>query len=452
MVNQVKYDYIIYGCGDIAIDYLKKFSTKQLLLVDDDNGKIGKLISGIEIKSTDLIRETKIDRSTPIVVALSRVKYENQIERIKNLLTQLGYNNIIEIPPINPVFLTSLNDYFSEHYSNRILKSKANRNFRDKVVLVTGAAGSIGSELVGQLIKLESKLVVALDSSEIGIFNLQKQFSNSISNHRLITILADITDASNLFAVLQKYKFNEIYHAAAYKHVKISEENPYMAMKVNVIGTYNILEVAKSNPNCKFVLISTDKAVNPTTFMGATKRLAELLCLSSDVHGMHNKIVRFGNVLGSSGSVFTIFAEQLKNQEALTVTHKDARRYFMTIPDAVFLVLRALDIGPKMRQLHLDMGKSYSILQAAKDFIEYYGFSNDKKDANYIPITITSLSSGEKLDEILHDTNEVVRSSNIPGIMYTQFSPSTHFPEYLNQIKLNNVNELVQLVRAYEIY
>ncbi|MGA9999248.1 MAG: nucleoside-diphosphate sugar epimerase/dehydratase [Candidatus Acidiferrales bacterium] len=272
------------------------------------------------------------------------------------------------------------------------------RELEGKVVLVTGAAGSIGSELCRQIATYHPRRLVCVDQSETGIFYLQQE----LGMHRQdIFVVADVTDEARMRATFREHAPHVVFHAAAYKHVPIMERNVHEAVKNNVFGLLTLLGIAERNSCEKFVLISSDKAVNPTNVMGVTKRVGELILACRAATSMKCVSVRFGNVLGSNGSVVPLFQKQLRDNLPLTVTHPEIRRFFMTIKEAVALVLQAFTIGSHGEILVLDMGESMSILRLAKTLIHLSG-----KTEEQVPIHFTGLREGEKLYEELFFAHE----------------------------------------------
>ena len=289
------------------------------------------------------------------------------------------------------------------------------REVVDKTVLVTGAAGSIGSEICRQLMLYKPKKVILLDQAESPMYDLQFELKNTYKNEleRMEFVIANVKDRLRMEEVFELYHPQLVYHAAAYKHVPFMEENPYEAVYVNVFGTRNIADLAIKYGVQKFVMISTDKAVNPTNVMGATKRMAEIYIQSRSTDQTHFVTTRFGNVLGSNGSVIPLFKKQLAAGGPLTVTHKDIIRYFMTIPEACNLVLEAGAMGEGGDIFVFDMGKPVKIYDMARKMIQLSGMHN-------IEIKEIGLRPGEKLYEELLATKENNIPTYHPKIMRAQ--------------------------------
>ena len=280
--------------------------------------------------------------------------------------------------------------------------------FKNKVILITGAAGFIGSEIAKQVLHYQPKKVILLDRAESELFNLQQYFK--LHNRNVLIVIADVSNKISINKIFKKYRPNLIFHAAAYKHVPLMEEHPFEAIKVNVLGTKIMADLALKYQAEKFILISTDKAVNPASVMGATKRTAELYiaCLK-DLGNTAFIITRFRNVLGSNGSVIPLFKMQIKNGGPVTVTDKNITRYFMTVNQASNLVLEAGALGNNGEIYVYAMGKPVKIYDLAKKMIRFSGLRYPED----IAIKIIGLRPGEKLDEsLLFATEKVLATSH----------------------------------------
>ncbi len=271
----------------------------------------------------------------------------------------------------------------------------------NKVVMVTGAAGSIGSELCRQVLGYRPAKLICLDQAETPLFYLQQGFKDHPSAAQSVYCIADIGDTRYMRSVLLEHGVQIIFHAAAYKHVPLVEGNLYEALKNNVFALSRLLDVAGETGCERFLLISSDKAVQPTSFMGCTKRMGELLVAARPSSGMRCVSVRFGNVLGSQGSVVPVFQEQIRTKQRVTITHPEITRYFMTIPEAVSLVLQAFTVGEHGNVLVLDMGEPIRIVDLAKTLIRLSGRREDQ-----VEIVFTGLRPGEKLYEALFYASE----------------------------------------------
>lgn len=288
------------------------------------------------------------------------------------------------------------------------------KELKDKVVLVTGAAGSIGSEICRQVLHYAPKKLVLLDQAESPLYDLQFELKNNEPYKTLGVpmefVIANVKDYRKMKDVFDRFKPQIVYHAAAYKHVPLMEEFPYEAVYVNVFGTKNVVDLAMEYKAEKFVMVSTDKAVNPTNVMGATKRIAEIYTQSRQSDDTKFITTRFGNVLGSNGSVIPLFKKQLEKGGPLTVTDRNIIRYFMTIPEACSLVLEAGSIGENNNIFVFDMGKPVKIYDLAKKMIML-------SNMNGVEIEITGLRPGEKLYEELLATKENTIETENPKIM-----------------------------------
>jgi len=303
---------------------------------------------------------------------------------------------------IKPIQIEDLLERDPIKINDRLIK----HDLENKTILVTGGAGSIGSELVNQVAELNPKLIVILDQAESALHELELTLIEKFPDLNFIIELANIRNMYRLEKVFQKYTIDILYHAAAYKHVPLIERNPHEAIYVNILGTVNLAILAISNDIDKFVMVSTDKAVNPTNVMGASKRAAEMYVQSlQNEKTVNTKFIttRFGNVLGSNGSVIPHFRKQISNGGPVTVTHKEIIRYFMTIPEACQLVLQAGTMGQGGEIFVFDMGEQVKILDLAEKMIRLSGYEPYKD----IDIKITGLRPGEKLyEELLNDSSK----------------------------------------------
>ncbi len=318
---------------------------------------------------------------------------------------------------------------------------------QDKVIMVTGAGGSIGSELCRQIARFRPRLLVMLDQAENGLYHLDQDLLQHKIDVARVLVIADVTDASRLWEVFGKYRPHLIFHAAAHKHVPLMELNKKEAVKNNVLGTRVLAETACSFGAEKVVMISTDKAVNPTSVMGASKRLAEMLLQGMSRHSRTASItVRFGNVLGSDGSVVPLFKEQILKGVPLTVTHPDMERYFMTIPEAVQLVLQAGALGKGGEIFILDMGQPLKIVDLARNLITLSGYKPEE-----ISIQFTGLRPGEKLYEELWSNEEKMLPTVHDKIMMAQAVAPLHelngeIDELMGLVKNGTEEEIVRFL------
>ncbi len=346
-----------------------------------------------------------------VIIALSSAE-EDVIRKATNLSREAGVKDIKIIPATFEVLsgqlkLTDIRDVQVEDLLGRkpakIDTTSINNFLKDKVVLVTGAAGSIGAEIVRQIIPFQPKKIAMLDFNESGLFDLESDIKFSFSQAPIESIVANINDKDKIEKIISELKPDVVFHAAAYKHVPLMEQFPEEAVKTNVFGTLNVAEAAIKNNVDKFVLISTDKAIKPISVMGQTKRLAELIVQDLNKKSKTKFIsVRFGNVIGSRGSVIPLFEEQIKRRMPVTVTHPDMTRYFMTIPEAALLVTEAGAVGKGGEIFMLDMGKPIKILDLAKEAIKLAGLVPDVD----IPIVFTGVRPGEKISEVIFSDEE----------------------------------------------
>jgi len=310
---------------------------------------------------------------------------------------------------------------------------KTREYLKNKKILISGGCGSIGSEIVKQLLYLEINNLIVVDNNECGIFDLKNEVSERFKNNNVKFHLADILDSHRLDRIFNNERPDIIYHCAAYKHVPIMEENSWESIKVNIMGTKNIADISIKYNVEKFLMISTDKAVNPTNVMGASKRVSEIYINNLNKQSDTQFITtRFGNVLGSSGSVIPTFIKQINKYNKIDITHKDIIRYFMTIPEAAQLVLYASTIGKNGQILMFDMGEPVKIYDLAQNIIKNYT-NND------IEINIIGLRAGEKLyEELLCDGENTLETDN------EHIKISKHNEEIDYDIFLNNYNELIE--------
>jgi FlaA1/EpsC-like NDP-sugar epimerase len=289
---------------------------------------------------------------------------------------------------------------------------KVSRMIRNRRVLITGAAGSIGSEIARQVVNYQPNLIIALDQAETPLFEMEQELGSRNAEY----VVADVANARRMEEIFKRYRPDVVYHAAAYKHVPLMEANVYEALQSNVIGTFNCVSLAMKYETDSFVLVSTDKAINPTNVMGASKRLAEMICTAMQStldNKTHFITTRFGNVLGSNGSVIPTFRKQIAAGGPVTVTHPEITRYFMTIPEACNLVLEAGAMGSGGEIFVFDMGESVKIVDLAKKMIRLSGYVPNKD----ISIVYSGLRPGEKLYEELLATDENIRPTHHEKVM-----------------------------------
>ena len=424
-----KQNTIIYGAGEggylllRSINLDKEAPYKIISFIDDNPKKINKNINTIPVLSPNKVfteEYIKKNNIKVLILALPSVSSERKKE-----LIELGMSYDLRVKTM-PAFMdwvdgevkaNQIEDIKIEDLLGRepivLGKENVKREIDDKVVMITGAAGSIGSEMCRQTLHYNPKLLVMVDQAESPMYDLQFELKNTPAYKdiidRMVFVIANVKDQRRMREVFETYHPQLIYHAAAYKHVPFMEENPYEAVFVNVFGTKNIVDLAIEHGVEKFVMISTDKAVNPTNVMGATKRIAEVYTQSRKGNTLFIT-TRFGNVLGSNGSVVPLFRKQLAAGGPLTVTDKRIIRYFMTIPEACSLVMEAGSIGDNNEIFVFDMGKPVKIYDLAEKMIQLSGKTN-------IEIKEVGLRPGEKLYEELLATKENTLPTENPKIM-----------------------------------
>lgn len=404
---------LIIGAGEAAKILIKTIKTSLkdayniIGLIDDNTNKVNYAISGNKILGTryDIPRICKENDVEAIFFTISNI-YNKDRKEILKICQETGCK--VRILPGTKDLIKSKNimDNFRNVEIEDLLGREPikldNRNIgkliKDKVVLVTGGGGSIGSELCRQIIKYNPERLVILDIYENNLYDIEQELKFNYPKIKIDAVVASVREKERLSEIFKEYKPYLVFHAAAHKHVPLMETSPLEAIKNNVFGTYNVVNCADEYNVKRFILISTDKAVNPTNIMGATKRLCEMIVQAKDkVSKTEYAAVRFGNVLGSNGSVVPLFKKQIANGGPVTVTHKDITRFFMTIPEAVSLVLQAMSGANGGEIFVLDMGEPVKIYDMALNLIKLSGLEPNVD----IQIKITGLRPGEKLYEEL---------------------------------------------------
>jgi FlaA1/EpsC-like NDP-sugar epimerase len=438
---------IIYGAGEAGIMVKRSFEQntrhgRKVIAFIDDNPKLqGKSAEGVKIYPSDVDFNYLITdpNNVLVIVAINNI---STFRKKRIIETCLKYN--VEVKTIPPVS-TWINGEFNlqsaksvriedllERQPIELSKEKISQDLKGQIILITGAAGSIGSEIVRQCLSFGPKRILLLDQGETPLYEIENELNGE---NNIEIIVADVCNVHRMEQVFTHFKPSYVFHAAAYKHVPLMEDNPYEAINTNVYGTQNLANLSAKYGVKKFVFVSTDKAVNPTNIMGASKRIAEIyvqslnakLSLESDNHTMF-VTTRFGNVLGSNGSVIPLFQKQIEAGGPVTVTHPDITRFFMTIPEACQLVLEAGVMGKGGEIYIFDMGESVKIVDLARKMIRLSGFEEGKD----IDIKFTGLRPGEKLkEELLSDKENTIGTHN-PKIMVAKV------PDY-NYLEINEL-------------
>ena len=474
---------LIIGAGDAGEQILRGILGSRYSpylpvgFIDDEPVKQGIIIHGLKIlgKIEDISRVVESQGVEQMIIALPSAG-SKIIRQAVEQGRKAGLKKIKIIPPITELIngeisLGNIRDVGVEDLLGRepvLLDARAIENFiQDKIVLITGAAGSIGSELSRQVAKFKPSQLLLLDQDETGIFNILEELGNKFPRLKLISEICDIQDKEKIEQIFNKFKPNIIFHAAAYKHVPLMEKHPDEAVKNNIFGTKIVADASLKYNAEKFIFVSTDKSVNPSSVMGATKRAGEMVCqvlnqtrqsffLKKNLSRQTKFIsVRFGNVLDSRGSVIPIFREQIKKGGPVEVTHPDMKRYFMLTSEACLLVMQSGAMGRGGEVFVLDMGKPIRILDLAKEMIRLSGFQADKD----IPIVFTKPRPGEKLFEELLNAEEGTIATENQKIFMAKLSKIDKRKLEINLKKLQNavkeinreeiINVLKELIPVY---
>ncbi len=403
---------LIVGAGDAGEQILRSIQSSRLSpylpvgFIDDDILKQGSSIHGIKVLAgiKDIPEIVKSLRIGQIIVALPSAKF-SVVKKAVEMGRKSAIKKIKILPPLSEIIngeitLSDIRGFQEEDLLDRepILQDLTGieKFIRGKAILITGAAGSIGSELSRQIAKFNPSFLLLLDQDETGIFNISEELKEKFPKLKISPLIADIRDKEKIDQVFHNFHPHIVCHAAAYKHVPLMEVHLEEGVKNNIFGTKIVAEVALKYKVDKFIFISSDKAVNPKSVMGATKRVGEMICQVFNKRNSTKFIsVRFGNVLGSRGSVIPIFKEQIKKGGPIEITHPKMKRYFMTTPEAVLLVIKAGSIGQGGEVFVLDMGNPIRILNLAKELIRLSGLEPDKD----VPIIYSKPRPGEKFSE-----------------------------------------------------
>jgi FlaA1/EpsC-like NDP-sugar epimerase len=441
------------GAGDAGEQILRSILSSNKTpyfpvgFVDDNPIKKGVIIHGLKVlgRVGDIAEIARVHNVDQLIIALPSVD-SRKIKEAVEFGKKSGIWKIKIAPPISEIIkgkvsFTNLKDVGVEDLLGRDQVTLDTRQIdefiKNKSVLITGAAGSIGSELSRQTAKFHPKILLLLDQDETGIFNISKELEEDFPNVKVKRLVTDVADKEKINKIFENFKPQIVFHAAAYKHVPLMEENVDEAVKNNIIGTKNVAEAAVNFGAEKFIFISTDKAVNPTSVMGCTKRAGEMICQFLNKKGKTKfSSVRFGNVLNSRGSVIPVFREQIRKGGPIQVTHPEMKRYFMLTSEACPMVMQAGAMGHGGEVFVLDMGEPIKIVDLAKEMIKLSGLVLDKD----ITIVFTGIRPGEKLFEEILTAEEGTVSTQNKKIFIARLSPENlnNFEEKIK--KLENIN------------
>lgn len=456
-VNKEKTNVIIYGTGDTALITKRTlerdmgFKYKIVAYIDNTKRNKGKKLEGVTIYHSDNLEYllSKYDVSK-VIIAKKYIGRNRKKEIIETCLTQNVI--VLSVPAVeswingelsyNQIKTANIEDLL-ERSPIKLDVNEIRRNIVNSNILVTGAAGSIGSEIVRQLTRFNPNNIILYDKAESELYDLELELKETIGFLNYKTIIGDINDLDRLDKVFKEAKPSFVFHAAAYKHVPMMENNPSEALKTNILGTKIIADISDKYNVSKFVMVSTDKAVNPTSVMGASKRIAEIYIQTLNKNSNTSYITtRFGNVLGSNGSVIPRFKKQIEKGGPVTVTHPDITRFFMTIPEACQLVLEAGVMGSGGEVFIFDMGKPVKIVELAKKMIKLSGLTLGTD----IQLQFTGLRSGEKLYEelLLQDENNMPTHNS--KIMIAKIK------EYETDFVNNSIDELIDLLSVQDYF
>lgn len=463
---------LIVGAGDAGEQILRSIiSSNQspyypVGFIDDNPIKKGVLIHGLKVlgEISDIHNIAKNQQIKQLIIALPSAGAK-KIKEAVELGKKAGIWNIKIAPPLSEIIkgqvsFKNLKDVEVEDLLGRdqvLLDTKQIEGFiRGKSVLITGAAGSIGSELSRQAAKFKPGFLILLDQDETGIFNISNELDNNFEGLNIESVVADITDKEKINKIFEKLRPQIIFHAAAYKHVPLMQANPDEAVKNNIFGTKNLTEAAIYFNTEKFIFISTDKAVNPSSVMGATKRVGEMICQAYSQKNQTKFIsVRFGNVLNSRGSVIPVFRDQIKRGGPVEVTHPEMKRYFMLTSEACLLVMQAGAMGQGGEVFILDMGKPVKILDLAKEMIKLSGLQINKD----IAIVFTRPRPGEKMFEEMLTKEEGAVATQNQKIFKAKLSVMNIEELEKNLEKLNNIlktnsepEKIVNILKSFVPY
>jgi len=421
---------LVLGAGDaaasLAKDLAKSGNWRLVGFLDDDTDKHGRMLSGVLVLGTleSLPKWAEQLSVSQVIIAMPSSSHQQRKRAIDlcdmaNLkaLTVPSFDDLmsgrVAVSQLRAIELDDLLGRDPVELDNTGLHTL----LQDSAVMVTGAGGSIGAEMCRQIARFSPATLILFEMSEFALYTIEQELKQIFPSQKIICLIGDVRDAARVDEVMQQHRPSVLFHAAAYKHVPLMEQqNAWQAIRNNVLGTWTVARAAQQHGVNKFVMISTDKAINPTNVMGASKRLAEMVCQALQPTGtMRFVMVRFGNVLGSTGSVIPTFRAQIARGGPVTVTHPEITRYFMSIPEAAQLVLQAGLMGQGGEIFVLEMGEPVKIVDLAKDLIRLSGFTEDE-----IKIEFTGLRPGEKLYEELLADNEHTLPTPHPKLRIAQ--------------------------------
>lgn len=462
---------LIVGGGSAGEQMIREFLKKDteyypMCIIDNNKDKWGTYIHGVKIVggNENLEKSILYHKIDTIIIAIPTISYR-QLKDIMKIVKRTGVDDIKVLPSITDIMndTVSVNDLRPVKLEDllgrkpvEIDNESINNMINERIILVTGAGGSIGSELCKQICRFRPKKLIMFEVDETDLFLVTTEIYKLFPYIEIVDVIGDIRNTKKIEYAISNYKPDIIFHSAAYKHVFAMEKHPDEAVTNNIIGTDNVAKAAVKFGVDRFIMISTDKAVNPTSIMGATKRVAEILVRSyNEINSTKFISVRFGNVLGSRGSVIPIFQKQIEEGGPITITHPDMKRYFMLIPEACLLVLESAYRGKGGEVFVLDMGESVYIKDVAKQLVEISGLIWEKD----IDIVYTGMRPGEKLFEELLTAEEGTTSTKHKKIFKAKQSaniPHSQIESYINKLVKNKHNRrkldviLKELVPTYK--
>jgi FlaA1/EpsC-like NDP-sugar epimerase len=453
--NREKRSVIIFGAGESGIITKRTLDRdagtkyKVLGFIDSDTKKQGKKLEGVTIFEYGKLKELlESNNVSNLIISVQNLPSETKQEIVDLCL---NYNTkVLNVPPVSDWINGELSfrqikkvqiEELLERNAIQLDKENIKKQFNNKTILITGAAGSIGSEIVRQVIKFSPKKIVLVDQAESPLYDIEMELHDKYTSQEYEVVMGNIRNYERMENIFRTFRPEIVFHAAAYKHVPMMENNPSESVYTNVLGSKILADLSVKYAVEKFVMVSTDKAVNPTNVMGASKRIAEIYIQSLSKNSSTKFITtRFGNVLGSNGSVIPRFRQQIENGGPITITHPDITRFFMTIPEACQLVLEAGAMGKGGEIFIFDMGKSVKIVDLAKKMIKLSGLTLDKD----ISIVFTGLRPGEKLYEELLTNEENTVPTHHKQIMIANVK------EYDLETVTKEINELIALFNAQD--